>query len=421
MSPQEALEFIHSVSWMGSKPGLSRTRELLRRIGNPEKQLRFIHIAGTNGKGSTAAMLSHILSAAGYRTGLYTSPYIFRFNERMQIDNSYISDSDLAYYTELVKPHALAMQDQPTEFELITAISLAYFAAKRCSIVVLEAGMGGRLDSTNVISAPECAVITNIGLDHMKELGDTVEKIALEKAQIIKPGCTAIIYNQKKTVMDVITGVCTERGVPFRTAVPDHLISAQDGIEGQTFRYFGEEYFLPLLGAHQRNNAAVVMDTVAALRERGWNIRSSAVREGLVNTRWPARFEIVSRKPWFVVDGGHNPQCAETVSENLEYYFPRKHRVLLAGVLRDKDYEGLFDILNPAANEFIAVSPDSPRALPAAELGKFLERYGKPVAVCSSIWEGVAAALNAAGEDGVACSVGSLYMSGAVRAYFGLF
>ena len=203
MTVNEAIAYIHSVFWKGSIPGLGRTQELLRRIGNPEKKLKFIHIAGTNGKGSTAAMTASILRKAGYRTGLYTSPYIYRFHERMQIDGEQISDEDLVEITEFVKPHADAMAESPTEFELVSCIAFEYFARKNCDIVVLEVGMGGALDSTNVIPVPEVAVITNIGLDHTDYLGDTVEKIAETKAGIFKEGGHAVVYRGIPSVEQV--------------------------------------------------------------------------------------------------------------------------------------------------------------------------------------------------------------------------
>ena len=200
MTVQEALTYIHSVCWKGSVPGLERTRELLERMGNPEKSLRFVHIAGTNGKGSTAAMTASILRQAGYKTGLYTSPYILRFHERMQVDGVEISDEELADVTEFVRPHAEAMADHPTEFELVSCIAFEYFKRKCCDIVVLEVGMGGELDSTNVIDTPEVAVITNIGLDHTEYLGDTLEKVASAKAGIIKKGGTAVLYRSTPSV-----------------------------------------------------------------------------------------------------------------------------------------------------------------------------------------------------------------------------
>ena len=421
MDIREAMQFIESVSWLGSRPGLERTYTLLGALGNPQKKLRFIHIAGTNGKGSTASMLASILQCAGFRTGLYTSPYLYRFNERMQINGEPIPDETLARLTERVRPHALAMTDAPTEFEIITALAMEYFAEERCDIVVLETGLGGRLDSTNVIDAPECAVLTNIGLDHVKELGDTVEKIAAEKAAIIKPGSAAVVYGQRESVLDVFRARCAEVGAPMRIAFGEDALSVKNDKDGQIFTYEGPEYALPLLGRHQLNNAAVALETVNALRERGWSIPEEAVKAGLARVQWPARFEIVHRAPYFVVDGGHNPQCAETVLRNLQTYFPGQKAVFLMGVLRDKDYPALTDILAPCAARFVTVTPDSPRALPAEEFAAFLrERYGLSAESCSSIEEGTARALALAEETGLACSVGSLYMSGPIRHWFGL-
>lgn len=421
MDIREAMQFIESVSWLGSRPGLERTYTLLGALGNPQKKLRFIHIAGTNGKGSTASMLASILQCAGFRTGLYTSPYLYRFNERMQVNGEPIPDETLARLTGRIRPHALAMEDHPTEFEIITALAMDFFAEERCDIVVLETGLGGRLDSTNVIDAPECALITNIGLDHVKELGDTVEKIAVEKAAIIKSGSAAVAYGQRESVLDVFRARCGETGVSLRIARGENAVSLKNDKDGQSFIYDGQEYALPLLGSHQLRNAAVALETVNALREKGWNIPKEAVKDGLARVQWPARFEIVHRAPYFVVDGGHNPQCAETVSQNLQTYFPGQKAVFLMGVLRDKDYSALTDILAPCAERFVTVTPDSPRALPAEEFAAFLrERYGLEAESCGSIEAGAARALALAAETGLGCCVGSLYMAGPVRHFFGL-
>ena len=424
MTASQALEFIHSVRWQGSKPGLSRTYELLERLKTPVDSMKYIHIAGTNGKGSTAAMTAKVLQNAGYRTGLYISPYLFRFNERMSVDGEYISDEELALLTEKIAPHAMAMADHPTEFELVTALGLEYFALHKCDFVVLEVGMGGRLDSTNTIKCPECAVITNIGLDHVKELGNTVELIAAEKAGIIKPGCDTVVYDQKQSVIDVVAEKCRETGSVLHRADFSRLRSISDTRDGQVFAYRGsEEYSMPLLGLHQLKNAAVVLETVDALRGRGFDIPESAVKSGLAQVVWPARFEILSRRPWFVVDGGHNPQCAETVAANIADYFPGFRRVMLLGVLADKDFSGMTDILNAQADEFITVTPQSPRAMKAQELAAFLQsRYGKRAVAAQSIEEGVRMALDSVKNDdnAVAVAVGSLYMSGPIRACFGL-
>ena len=226
MNYEEALNYIHAVQWAGHKPGLTRTRTLLAALGNPHKQLKFIHVAGTNGKGSTAAMLASCLQAAGYRVGLYTSPFINRFNERIQVNGQQIPDEALVRLVERVKPAADAMTDIPTEFEIITALGMLWFAETKCDIVVLEVGLGGRLDSTNVIPAPEVAVITNIGLEHVEQLGDTHAKIAGEKAGIIKPGCDTVLYHQRRDVEEVVTDACRHAGSPMTVTDPDSQIYA---------------------------------------------------------------------------------------------------------------------------------------------------------------------------------------------------
>ena len=237
MNYDEALTYIHSVCWKGTIPGLSRTRELLKRMGNPERKLKFVHIAGTNGKGSTAAMTASILRKAGYRTGLYTSPFLFRFNERMNVDGLDIADQELAEITEFVKPHAEAMAEHPTEFELVTAIAMEYFARHRCDIVVLEVGLGGALDSTNVIDPPEVAVICNIGLDHTEILGNTLEEVASAKAGIIKPGCQVALYQEAPSVDAVFEAACKEQGAKLHRADFDAIVPVSHGFDGQVFDY----------------------------------------------------------------------------------------------------------------------------------------------------------------------------------------
>lgn len=422
MDIQEAMTYINGTLWFGSRPGLERVGALLKLLGDPQRGQKYVHIAGTNGKGSCAAMCASVLRAAGLRTGLFTSPYLFRFNERMQIDGREIGDDALAELVSEIAPLAESMAEHPTEFELITAAALLWFRRQNCDIVVLEVGLGGRLDATNIIGAPEAAVIMNIGLDHTEILGDTPEKIAAEKAGIIKGGCPVVLYGQSAGVEQVVRQRCIDAGSELTVTEPEALVSLSDGPEGQLFSYRGQTYRLPLLGAHQLRNAAAAIETAWLLRRRGWPVDEEAIRQGLAAVSWPARFEILRpEKPCFVVDGGHNPQCAETVAANLLRYFPGRRRVLLLGVLADKDYPGLTEILAPAADAFVCVTPDSPRALPAEELAAFLERYGKPVRACGSIEEGVAAAMEEAGEAGVACAAGSLYMAGRVRACFGRF
>ena len=420
MDYKEALEYINGVAWFGSKPGLERIGELMHRLGDVHNTLKFVHVAGTNGKGSASAMLASVLKAAGYKTGLFTSPYLARFNERMRINGREIDNDVLADVVSRVRPLADSMDEHPTEFELMTAAALLWFAEEKCDIVVLEVGLGGRYDATNVIAAPEAAVIMNIGLDHTAVLGGTVEKIAWEKAGIIKPGCDAVLYEQSGSVTDIVRAECEKQGAALHIADFSCLSSEFDSLDGQVFSYKGDAYALPLLGAHQLRNAAAVIETVQVLRARGWKLEQSDVGHGLYAVAWPARFEVVADDPYFVVDGGHNPQCAQTVADNLRAYFPDRKHVLLVGVLADKDYMGLTEILDTAADEYVCVTPDSPRAFPAEKLGECVARFGKPVTVCATIREGVGAAQDAAGADGVACAVGSLYMAGEIRGCFGL-
>lgn len=417
MDYKEALEYINKTEWFGSRPGLERITELLEKLGNPQNGMKFIHIAGTNGKGSCAAMTASVLKAAGYKTGLFTSPYLYRFNERMQINGKQIDDDVLAADVSLVKIAADAMADHPTEFELMTAAALVWFKEQNCDIVVLEVGLGGRLDATNVIEAPEACVIMNIGLDHTAVLGDTVEQIAEEKAGIIKPGADCVLYQQSQSVTEIVRERCDEVGARLHVADFSELHSEFDSLFGQSFTYRGEVYALPLLGANQLRNAAVVLELVEVLRRRGWALDQSDVEHGLYAVSWPGRFELVNDEPCFIVDGGHNPQCAQTVADNLARYFPGRRITLLVGVLADKDYPAMLAALDGQAAAYIAATPLSPRALPAAELGNYLKRFGKPVTVCADPAQAAELALAHAAPEDVICAVGSLYMAGAIRTY----
>lgn len=419
MDYKAAIEYINGVSWLGSKPGLERVRLLLAGLGNPEKKLRFVHVAGTNGKGSVCAYLASVLKTAGYKTGLFTSPYIARFNERMQINGKEIGDAELASVVEQIKPVAEAMEEHPTEFEMMTAAALLWFEQRGCDIVVLEVGLGGRLDATNIIPCPDCAVIANIGLDHTAILGNTLEEIAAEKAGIIKPNGSVVMYQQQGEVMRVVRDICDELGGELTVPDFDDISPEFDSREGQVFSYNGESYAISLLGEHQLYNAVTAIETVEILRKKGWEIPHEALEAGLYSTQWPARFEIVQDEPWFVVDGGHNPQCAMALHDALKRYFPEERRVLLIGMLKDKDCAGVVDILAPLFDAFVTVTPNSERALSAEELGEMLEKYGKPVSVIGDVSAGVREALNLAEELGaMVCSAGSLYICGEVRACF---
>ena len=420
MTYEEALSYIHSICWKGSKLGLDRTRELLGKLDDPQKELKFIHIAGTNGKGSTAAMLSSILEEAGYRVGLYTSPFINRFNERMQVNHQPIPDEELAALTEYVRPHADAMADSPTEFELITALAMVWFARQNCDIVVLEVGMGGELDSTNIIDAPEAAVIAAMGMDHVKELGPTMADIARAKAGIIKEGGRVVSYGGNPEADEVIAAVCRARNASLCQPDFSAIVPGDFSLEGQTFSYKGWRGLrIPLVGAYQMNNAAVVLETVEVLRQRGWSVSDEAVRQGLADTRWPARFEVLRRDPVFIVDGGHNPHGIRATAESLSRLFPGRKITFVTGVMADKDVEHILGLIVPLADQFFTVRPDNPRAMDAGELAARIEAMGAKATACASVRDGVDRAIQAEGPHGVACALGSLYMSGEVRSCFG--
>lgn len=416
MNATEAIEYIHSVCWKGSIPGLSRTQALLSKMGNPEKKLKFVHIAGTNGKGSTAAMTASILRKAGYRTGLYTSPYIYRFHERMQVDGMEITDEELTAVTEYVKPLAQSLKETPTEFELVCCIAFEYFVRKGCDIVVLEVGMGGAFDATNVIETPEVAVITNIGLDHTEVLGDTLEKIAETKSGIFKDNGHAVVYRGAPSVEAVFERVCAERNTALVKADFASLKLKKYSLDGQIFDCGDrKDLVLPLLGDHQLHNASVVLSVVDTLKQIGWKISEQNIRDGLRDVQWPGRFDIVSRSPLFIIDGGHNPQCIEALVKNIEDYLKDRRVIALTGVLADKDYADMYVPVMPYVDRFVCITPPNPRKLESKELAKYLQTKGAHAVGSDSILDGVKAALELAGTDGVVLCFGSLYSIGSIR------
>lgn len=410
MTGNEAIQYIHSMVWDRSATGYEHARELLKRMGNPEKSLKFVHIGGTNGKGSIAAMLASVLQQAGYKTGLYTSPYIFRFHERIQINGEQISDEDLGKVTASVKEIVEREQLSPSEFALVCCVAFAYFAQQECDIVVLEVGMGGANDSTNVIACPEAAVLTNIGLDHTEFLGNTLEEIAKTKAGILKEGGRAVFYPNTPSVEQVLQQICQERGIS--SVIPDfgEIRLRQHNLEGQIFDYGKRSgIFLPLLGNHQLRNAVVALETIDILREKGWKIEEEAIYDGLRKVTWPGRFEVLSTKPAFIVDGGHNPQCVEALAGNIQRDLSAKKIVALTGVLADKDYETMYQPILPYISEFVCITPPSPRSFSAKMLAEFLQKKGKQALACEKIEEAVKVSLERAGKDGAVVCFGSLY------------
>lgn len=415
MSYEEALRYIHSVKWQKRKPGLSRTRELLAALGNPERELKFVHIAGTNGKGSTAACVAACLRAAGYRVGLYTSPYINRFNERIQVDSEQISDAALETLVDAVREKADSMADTPTEFEIITALAFLHFRRERCDIVVLEVGLGGALDSTNVISPPECAVITALGMDHVKELGPTLADIAAAKAGIIKEGSPVVSYGGEPEADAVIRRVCEEKHAPLYPVPFDRLTIRGGDLDKTVFDFDGLEGLeLPLIGAYQPKNAATAVTALRVLRERGWNISDGAIREGLRTVRWPGRFELLRKNPPFLLDGSHNAHGMRATAESLRRSFPGAKFTFLFSVMADKDVDEMLALLAPLAIRFVTVTANTPRAMDAKELAERLRAAGCAAEAAESIPAGVARALELAGS-GPVCALGTLYFSGDVR------
>lgn len=435
----DPIAYINTPHWQASRLGLERIRELLERLGRPQDRLKFVHVAGTNGKGSICAYLASILSAAGHRTGMFTSPYIERFEERIRVDGAMISPDELRDVTLAVREHAEAMAeetgDHPTEFELMTAVALEHFARCGCDIVVLEVGLGGRLDSTNVIDAPEACVIARIGLDHTALLGNTLAAIAGEKAGIVKEGSAVVSWPQESDAMAVIEHAAAEHGCELR--VPDFAQLEEGAIRWEDgappFRPFSYKEWADLrtgiLGSYQPQNATVALEAVDVLRGRGWRIPDEAVRAGVAQTRWPGRFEIVeggSSPDGFaiVVDGGHNPQGARALADSLAEVFPGRKPVFVIGVLEDKDYPRMLEDALPLGSAFVCVTPDNPRALPAHKLARAIRWTGQDLLGCSACVNPVAArdfedairrARELAGPDGLICAFGSLYSVAALK------
>lgn len=454
--------------WHGSRLGLERMTDMAERMGHPENRLKYVHVAGTNGKGSTCAMLESVLRAAGYKTGMFTSPYLETILESIKINGQNISEEDFCRAVGEVRTAVYGtgqglseMEDKPTEFEILTMAAFAAFAHASCDIVVMEVGMGGRLDSTNIIPPPEVCAIVNLSLEHTQFLGDTLAAIAFEKAGIIKKGCPVVTYPVGSEAEEVYRKVCGERGailcradmdsVSLTGAADSGQAKVQNGaaygrVQGQLFSW--HEYrnlFTALPGRHQIFNAVMVLEIVGKLKEKGWSIPETAVRDGLGTVTWPARFEILRKKPLFICDGSHNPQCIEALEDNLSALLPDEKIVFLMGVLADKEYDKMLRYLLPHAKAFVCVTPDNPRALAAERLAEIIRNLTRNLSrrgiaaeladndagagrgdecVCGvaafaekSIADGVKRALLLA-DGGPVAACGSLYMMGDVRKEF---
>jgi len=420
MTCEEALNYLNNAEWKSDHAGLRRMEELCRRLGHPERDLRFIHVAGTNGKGSVCAMLDSVLRSAGYRVGLFTSPYIERFNERIRLDGAEISDEELAAVTEAVKACADDMAEKPTAFERITAAALVYYSRMACDVVVWECGLGGRLDATNVIPTAELSVITGIALDHCHILGDTMEQIAAEKAGIIKPSVPVLFGQGDESAAVVIRAAAEERRSPLYLTDFSAISDVRADLSGTVFRFRGRELRMALVGLYQTRNAATALTAVELLRQAGLAISEAAVTDGLASARWRARFEVLARDPLTVYDGAHNPQGVDGAVENIASLLspltPDGRVILLTGVIAEKDHRRMMAALAPYAAAAVTVRPDSPRALAAEDTATELRDHGVPVRAAGSVADGVRAAVTLARREKrpLVC-LGSLYLYAPVR------
>jgi len=422
MNYDEAMEYIHSTLKFGSKLGLTSITKLMDFMENPQKKLRFVHVAGTNGKGSTTAFISSILINAGYKTGIFTSPYLQRFTERIKIDNQEIVPDELVDIIEFVKTKIDLMLEMglahPTEFEIITAVAFEYYYRNNCDIVVLEVGLGGRFDSTNVIECPEVSVITTISLDHTDRLGGTLAEIAYQKAGIIKSNSITVVYPQKPEAEKVFEQVCESQNSEIHKVDLTSLVLKEYSLEGQLFDYKTyKDLYITLLGDHQLYNAAVAIDTCEILVNKGFNIDYNNIRDGIAVTKWPGRLEIISKTPLVLIDGAHNYEGGQSLNAALDRYFDDKKKIFIVGFLRDKEYQPIMELLAKKAQSIITVTPHSERAIPSSELAVILQQYSNKVQDGTTIEMGLKLALDNADNESVVCAFGSLYMIGEVRSF----
>lgn len=417
MNYEEAMNFIQNTNKFGSVLGLDNIRELLERLGNPQDQLRVVHIAGTNGKGSTLAFLAGIFRESGYRAGRYVSPASFSYEERFRINEENISKKDLCFYMEKIKNVAEEMVkdglSHPTMFEIETALSFLYFLDKKVDVVLLETGMGGRLDATNVVKKPIATVIASIGMDHMQFLGDTLEKIASEKAGIIKEGCPVISYDNTKEVNEVIKNKAKQMHAKVTFVNSAGIRVLQESLNGESFSYrssdgrWYEKIEIPLLGRHQINNAALALETLNVIKNY-YCISDFQTEDGMRKTIWRGRIEILEREPMVICDGAHNPDGAKSLLSFLQNNFTNQRLIYIMGVLSDKDYEQMVQILAPAADKIYTVAPDNPRALSSRELCNCISKYHQNVEERQRLAECLSEVRQKAEKDDVIIICGTL-------------
>ncbi len=419
MNCNEAIEYIHSLEKFGINPGLERIRALCNLLGNPQKKLKVIHVAGTNGKGSTSTMISNILRKSGYSTGLFISPYVTDFRERIQFNGNMIDKYDLADCIEKVKTAIEVLNEtgiQPTEFEALTAAAFVYFEMKKCDFVVLEVGLGGRLDSTNVIEAPYATVITSISLDHTAILGDTIEQIAAEKCGIIKFGAETVLYPfQDEKVYPIVEKNCKDKCNELRIPDINKLSIIDEKLEGTLANYDGIDFLLPLAGEHMIYNACTAIEAVRSLSRLAINISDKAISEGIGISVMPARMELIKKRPVIILDGGHNEGCAKVLSDFIKKHLNDKRIIMVSSMMADKDYMSYLSVVAPLADIFISTRVDMLRALPSNELMKSAALYCENCHDVPIPSKAITAARNIMQPDDVLIVCGSFYLAGDIR------
>lgn len=414
-----SLSYIHSLLKFGTRPGLERVSALLDELGRPQDKLKFVHVAGTNGKGSFCTMMSEILKSAGYKTGLFTSPYVFDFRERIQINGEMISEEELCEIIADVKAAAekIAKMDlQPTEFEFITAAALKYFADKNCDVVVLEVGLGGRLDSTNIIKTPLLSAIMSISLDHMAVLGDTVEEIAAEKSGIIKEnGVTVCFSRQDEKAEKIIRKTAEEKGNVYIKSSPEDIKVLSCDLSGTKAVYKDMEIFIPLIGEHQVYNAQTAVDAALALNDRNLSISPENIIDGISKARIPARTELFGKNPLTILDGAHNREGVEALLSNLNKFLKGRKLTVIMGMMEDKEYAFAADEISKLAKTFTATLPSNPRAVSPEVLAEIAEKNCSDVFICENPAEAYREIYEKAQKDDIILVCGSLYLAGDVR------
>ena len=419
MNYKESIKYIEYTKNQLRQIDNSRMKKLMKELDNPQDKLSFIHVGGTNGKGSCVASLTSILINAGYKVGMYTSPHLVKYEERMKVNDKCISQKKFAQIAEKVKGVTDKMKETPTVFEKLTAMAFEYFYEAKVDVVILEVGLGGRLDATNVIKKPDLCILMNIGLEHTEVLGDTISKIAKEKSGIIKENSNVVCYKSSKEAIDIFKEAAKEKHANLRVADFKKIKIKKEGLNGQVFDYGDiKNIELSLLGKHQFKNAATVIEACSALKEIGYKITLNDVKEGLKNVTWDARLSIMCKKPLFILDGAHNPQCTEALKESLPTLLKNKKAIMLCGVLKDKDYKSLMKAMIPFAKEFVCLTPGSYRALKAEDLADELRKKKQVATPVSSIEEGIKLSLTKAKKNGVIVAFGSLYLVGYIHDVF---